>query len=398
MTAHLASPRYVYVKNGDAVAQVSQVIGDNFPSTTSGPNAFIFDFLSRNRDSEILVVSRSDREVSYRSGKIGAEVFRDGQRAAEKAIRRTINFFRLLSLLVSKRPDRVICGCTGSQLLAVTIYGFIFRVPFIHSRHNRLAEDGESILRRMRTWVESVCMRRARAVICHGPYLAEQLKDLGIGPERIIDFDVSFEDLVQADGNSGAPGESTMAEPGDRRDIVFLGRLVVEKGVHELLAACEPLLRQDARLSLKYAGDGPDATKLQDEIRARGLDKQVLLLGRISRPEIVELLRRAYLVVTPTRSGFPEGRCMSAMEGMVFGVPVVAPNCGPFPFIVKHMLNGLLYTPDSVEDLRHSIHLLLDDQKIHSDLSVGALEFGKTISQTNRTFGEAVDRGFIAGH
>ena len=58
------------------------------------------------------------------------------------------------------------------------------------------------------------------------------------------------------------------------------------------------------------------------------------------------------MVVTPTQSQFPEGRCMATMEGLVMGVPVIAPNFGPFPFLVKHGENGLLFEPDSSHDIQ----------------------------------------------
>ena len=52
---------------------------------------------------------------------------------------------------------------------------------------------------------------------------------------------------------------------------------------------------------------------------------------------------------------------MSVMEGLVMGLPVIAPNFGPFPYLVKDRVNGLLYVPDSVEQLGRTIDLLLDD-------------------------------------
>ena len=70
---------------------------------------------------------------------------------------------------------------------------------------------------------------------------------------------------------------------------------------------------------------------------------------------LADLICESTVVVTPTQSQFPEGRCMATMEGLVMGIPVIAPDFGPFPYLVKHNVNGLLYKPDSVNDLQNKL-------------------------------------------
>ena len=81
---------------------------------------------------------------------------------------------------------------------------------------------------------------------------------------------------------------------------------------------------------------------------------------------------------------------MSVMEGLVMGLPVIAPEFGPFPYLVKDKINGLLYEPDSVEQLSLAINLLLDDYELYKKLSAGARSSGEQLKTAPTGFAEAI--------
>lgn len=140
---------------------------------------------------------------------------------------------------------------------------------------------------------------------------------------------------------------------------MFVGRIEEQKGVFDLLDACEEVLTDMPDVFLVYIGKGSVHEELQRRSERMGLKDKVRLLGYVNHDQIVGVMRRCFVVVAPTRKEFPEGRCMSAMEGMVMGLPVVAPDFGPFPYLVQDNVNGLLYKPNSRDDLRDKIILLL---------------------------------------
>ena len=118
------------------------------------------------------------------------------------------------------------------------------------------------------------------------------------------------------------------------------------------------------------------------------------MLGRIPHGELVGLLKKAKVLVTPTQGHFPEGRCMSAMEGLVMGVPVIAPDFGPFPYLVHHEVNGLLYETNSVEALKRRIQQIVEDDRLYEELRAGAQLTAKQLIRPSLTFGEAIDCAF----
>jgi glycosyltransferase involved in cell wall biosynthesis len=87
---------------------------------------------------------------------------------------------------------------------------------------------------------------------------------------------------------------------------------------------------------------------------------------------------------------------MVVMESMVVGVPVIAPDFGPFPFLVKHRGNGLLYTPDSVEALRDALHQALSEPALLDALCRGARQTGLELREPPMTFSEAVNASFLS--
>jgi glycosyltransferase involved in cell wall biosynthesis len=76
------------------------------------------------------------------------------------------------------------------------------------------------------------------------------------------------------------------------------------------------------------------------------------------------------------------------------GVPVVAPNSGPFPFLIKQGINGLLYETDSVEALKRAILSVLDNDELYTRLRGGAMESGRNLLGPAITFSQAVKRAF----
>ncbi len=114
---------------------------------------------------------------------------------------------------------------------------------------------------------------------------------------------------------------------GRERDIVFLGRLVGDKGVGVLLDALGRLAGAGLRPQLTVVGEGPEADALQAQARQHGLANQVNFVGGRSGEALVNLLNAHRLIVVPSTWEEPFG--LVALEGLACGcVPVVARSGG----------------------------------------------------------------------
>jgi glycogen synthase len=119
--------------------------------------------------------------------------------------------------------------------------------------------------------------------------------------------------------------------PGVERtgDLVFLGRLVSDKGVDVLLSALSILAREGLKPRLTIVGEGPEAPRLEAHAEALDLAGRIDNLGRRQGLELVEILNRHRLMVVPSRYDEPFG--IVALEGIACGCVVVGSEGGGLP-------------------------------------------------------------------
>jgi glycosyltransferase involved in cell wall biosynthesis len=149
-------------------------------------------------------------------------------------------------------------------------------------------------------------------------------------------------------------------------DLIFVGRLVAEKGGDLLLAALEILRARGRRPTLTVVGDGAARRSLEAECRRRGLSDQVRFTGGLERAEVANELNRHRVLVVPSRQreGFP----LVVLEGLACGcLPVVARHGGLVDAIGSH---GLAFENGDVRDLAARLEEVLS----HGDLISRKLE------------------------
>jgi glycosyltransferase involved in cell wall biosynthesis len=110
------------------------------------------------------------------------------------------------------------------------------------------------------------------------------------------------------------------------RDLVYLGRLVSQKGVDILLDALARLRVADLRPSLTIVGKGPDEALLKEQAARLGIAEQVTFAGPKRDQELVDLLSAHRIMVVPSRWNEPFG--VVALEGAACGCVVLGSNGG----------------------------------------------------------------------
>ena len=403
--------RFVYVKPGNAVREAERVLAAPELLDVGGADLFLAHFLVAASEHPKLVLSLHYMapEHDERFGAVGLEVrsyycwfspaplefgsiFRKPLfTAARRSWVATCIFVRVMSF----RPNRVLCWSSAFPLWACYLAARLNGAKFTVSRHIRFPLPDEPWFRRLTAWVDKQILRRADTVLAHGPYLAQEAKATGADPDRIIEFDITY----PSDSIWNRMAVEETDEAGVRRnhgeqEILFLGRVEAAKGVFDLLEACVPLLRRQPALKLVYAGSGEATNELRAAVACHKLEQQVVLLGAVPHEQLPARIREAWVVVTPTRREFPEGRCMAAMEGLVAGRPVVAPGFGPFPYLVQHGKNGLLYEPDSVVSLRESLARVVEDVDLYSTLRSGARDSSAVLRAHEFAYYDAVKEAF----
>ena len=128
----------------------------------------------------------------------------------------------------------------------------------------------------------------------------------------------------------GNPYDETIFRviPNTARDktMIFVGRLVSDKGVDLLLYALEILKRDGMLNDLTIVGTGPEEVNLRNLAAKLGLEAQVTFVGQKSATGLAQLLNKHLVLVVPSRWAEPFG--VVALEGIGCGCVVVGSQDG----------------------------------------------------------------------
>lgn len=135
--------------------------------------------------------------------------------------------------------------------------------------------------------------------------------------------------------------------------IIFVGRLVSQKGCDTLIKACH-YLKQPYHLTI--IGDGPEMPKLKNLAAELQHTENITFAGALNSVEISELLNQHKVLVVPSKR--KEGFGIVVLEGLACGCHVIATNAGGLAEAVGSF--GKLFQPDNVPQL----HKLLEKSLI----------------------------------
>ena len=162
--------------------------------------------------------------------------------------------------------------------------------------------------------------------------------------------------------------------------IIYVGRLIEEKGVSNLLQA---LAKVKFNYSLTIVGDGGYSNQLKKLAKELKLEDKVSFVG--TQWNVHEWLKKADLFIHPCL--WNEGFGITLIEAMASGVPCIAYNRGAIPEIIQDNVNGFLVDECTVEDLATRIEtvndIYLNKKEIWVSIKNGAIKRAKDFSIAN---------------
>lgn len=175
--------------------------------------------------------------------------------------------------------------------------------------------------------------------------------ELGISDDRLYLNHISMSML----GHSMAEGNDVETEP---TEILYVGRLAVEKDLPTLLKAFAKLTDNDNEYQLTITGDGPEREQLERLLCQLGIEEDTRFLGTVPYESLPEYYSRAAVVVLPSlHENF--GRVI--LEAFAFGTPVISTDAeGPME-LIDDGETGLLVPKQSPEEFARALKGLLTD-------------------------------------
>lgn len=182
-------------------------------------------------------------------------------------------------------------------------------------------------------WLERWVARQADEVIVPSVYLKNIVRAWGVESNKIrVVYNAVEMPALHVDEK-------------DSNVWVSVGRLVPWKGFTMLIS----LMAHYPTKRLEIIGDGPDRAKLEEYIRAHGVQDRVRLRGALPREETLHQIATAQLFLLNTNY---EGLSHTLLESLLLGTPVVTTNVGGNPEVVTDGVTGHLLSYNDVNRWR----------------------------------------------
>lgn len=274
--------------------------------------------------------------------------------SGHKALFNPKRLWRIFHFLRRERFDVIHTHLTHANILG-TVAGRLAGTPVVASLHNtRLDRRQHSAVKEM---LEIAALRYgACRVIAVGYVVKEAYRHRLRG--KAIDVVANAVSPVSALApiDRAAIRSQLVGDP-ERPLIIAVGRLTVQKGYPDLLAALDRLRLTYPAVALIIAGEGRLKSKLQQQITAMGLTDHVLLLGQ--RDDVPRLLAASDIYVS---ASLWEGLPVATLEAMAAGLPVVATDVGEVSRMVVAGA-GTIVPPQAPAALVEAIAPLLDSPR-----------------------------------
>ncbi len=271
-------------------------------------------------------------------------------------------------------PDAIICG--GYNYVAswqALMWARRHRVRFIlWSESNAKDTRGQ---RKVVEFLKNRFCKRCDGFVVPGKSAFEYLRMLGSPAESVFTAPNAVDNTffaMQAEQVKRQPAEFRERLGLPRRFILFVGRLVFEKGVFDLLESYSKLesgLRSEVGLVFAGAGDAREELVQQAKRISPGT---VCFTGFVHREDLSGLYAVAETLVLPTHS---EVWGLVVNEAMACGLPIIVSNVtGCLADLVDDGWNGYVVPPEDPDKLSVAINSLVRQPEVKRKMSAHSLE------------------------
>ena len=171
----------------------------------------------------------------------------------------------------------------------------------------------------------------------------------------------------------------------DFKYLLYIGRLVKNKGLENLLEVFVKIKNDNQNLKLIIIGDGQLYQYIENFVKYHSLEKDVIIKGRLSHDELCYFYNVSSALINIGMSG---GLGNVIVESLASGVPVIASNVGATQeFVNEKSKNGILIDPGNKIQLKEAIQKIIDNENLFRNRNQSFVmefsyeNFGKKISK-----------------
>ena len=334
-----------------------------------GIESLLRDFAAHSRHENLFVFAWDGGPVADQLEKSGCQVFR--MREPEEGPWRVCR--GILHICKQERVEAVIVHHEApllrlTALLARRCLPGLKVLCYAHSDAHFLCGTGKKANLAVKKWVFRFTFCRAdRAVAISNAVKQSLIEYLGV-PENHI--------TVIYNGTVLSRFHPAEHRPEETLRLIYVGRLIEEKGVQTILKALASLPEVDYRFTV--VGDGDYREPLQALARELGIADRVAFLG--TRADVPELLADAdvFMHLPDCAEGFG----IAVVEAMASGLICVCGDRGALPEIVEDGVSGILVRNNDPAALAETLRAISrdPDSETYRNLRAGAVNAARNYS------------------
>ena len=332
------------------------------PRVVGGISRVVYDLSHRliKDGHEVTVVTYRDGEVLYYEDDKGVKVYRVDNYMIQP--NNFIDWILQLNFNMVERASQIIAEQGKFDVIhahdwlvanAAKTLKHSFDIPIVATIHATEAGRNSGIREPNQKYIndtEWMLTYEANEVIVNSNYMKSEVQRLfGLPFEKInvVPNGVNLNKFTGMDRDYSFRRKYAMD---NEKIILFIGRLVYEKGVQNLIAAMPKVLDSYHDAKLVIAGKGGMLDELKAQADYLGISNKVYFAGYMNGKDVERMYKAADISVFPSTYE-PFG--IVALEGMLAERPIVVSDAGGLGEIVEHRVTGMKSycgNPNSIAD------------------------------------------------
>jgi glycogen(starch) synthase len=226
--------------------------------------------------------------------------------------------------------------------------------------------------------IEKNLALEADSIICCSKHMQQEIATLfGIEKNSVV----IIPNGVEAEQFKTIPAEPAVKIPPQDPVVFFIGRLVPEKGVWQLISCFPRVLDKIPEARLVIGGQGPQKPILDKLVASLGISDRVIFTGFIREMERNYVYDRASVAVFPS---IYEPFGIVALEAMATRTPVIVSDAGGLAEIIEDQVNGLKVPAGNERELARAIIRVLTEPELAQQMVDRAYDEVHTVYNWNQ--------------
>ena len=233
------------------------------------------------------------------------------------------------------------------------------KIPVIHTYHTQYEEyvhyiaKGLLIRPSMVKYLVRGFLHDVDGVICPSEIVCDLLSDYKVKVEkRIIPTGIELAKFKRPEIKEEHLNElrSKLGVQADEKMLLSLSRISYEKNIQAVLTAFAEVLKEEDKVKLVVAGDGPYLESLKEQAHELQIQESVIFTGMIAPSETALYYKAADFFISASTS---ETQGLTFLESLASGTPIIAHGNPYLDNLINHKMFGTLYYRD--DDLAGAI-------------------------------------------